>query len=54
MLRDGKVMQNTRFPKVWKSKMVLRGFKETIGEQLRKMKVSFIFKKKFNYKLVTM
>jgi hypothetical protein len=31
-------MQNTCFPKVWKSKMGLRGFKEIIGEQLRKKK----------------
>jgi hypothetical protein len=31
MVRAGKVMQNTRFPKVWKSKEGLRGFKETIG-----------------------
>jgi hypothetical protein len=43
MLRGGQVMQNTRFPKVWKSKEGLREFKETIGEQLRKKKVSFIF-----------
>jgi hypothetical protein len=40
MLRGGKVMQNTCFAKVCKSKMGLRGFKETIGEQLRKKKGS--------------